>query len=127
MDAAEEHLDAVERAMVALRRTQARRTLARLATGERAGAEPASGLADRVAGSTFEVLDAIESAEQAGVPIGVSGGAAALAVDQPRASRLVAARGGAGGGPRRGRPGGGRGRAPGPGPCGEGAPRGGPA
>ena len=91
MDAAEEHLDAVERAMVAIRRSQARRTLARLAAGERAGAEPASGLGDRVAGSTFEVLDAIESAEQAGVPIGVSGVAAALAVDEPRASRLVAA------------------------------------
>jgi DNA-binding MarR family transcriptional regulator len=37
------------------------------------------------------VLDAIEAAEQAGTPATVSGVAAALNVDQPRASKLVAA------------------------------------
>jgi DNA-binding MarR family transcriptional regulator len=37
------------------------------------------------------VLDAIEAAEQAGSPATVSGVAAALNVDQPRASKLVAA------------------------------------
>jgi DNA-binding MarR family transcriptional regulator len=77
----------VERAMVAIRRSQSRRTLARLA-----GQPPDAG----AGGSAFDVLDAIEAAEQAGSPAGVGGVAAALGVDQPRASRLVAAAVGAG-------------------------------
>src|SRR5436190_13133495 len=72
-------LESVERAMVAIRRSQTRRSLARLA-----GAQDGPG-------SAFDVLDVVEAAEQAGAPIGVSGVAAALAIDQPRASRLVAA------------------------------------
>lgn len=70
---------AVERAMVAIRRSQTRRTLARLAAG---GAESGAGA---------EVLDVIEAAEEAGEPATVTSVAAALNVDQPRASKLVAA------------------------------------
>ena len=72
------NLDAVERAMVAIRRSQTRRSLARLA-----GA-PANG-------AGFDVLDAVEAAEQAGEPATVSAVAAALGIGQPRASKLVAA------------------------------------
>ena len=72
---------AVERAMVAIRRSQTRRTLARLA--EREGRS--------TSGSTFDVLDVVEAAEQAGAPASVSSLAAALPIDQPRASKLVAA------------------------------------
>ena len=78
-----EHVKAVERAMVAIRRSQTRRALTRLAEGrDDAGV---------VSGSAVDVLDAIEAAEQAGTPATVSGVAAALNVDQPRASKLVAA------------------------------------
>jgi DNA-binding MarR family transcriptional regulator len=79
----DEHLKAVERAMVAIRRSQTRRALTRLAEGQHD-----TGV---VAGSAVEVLDAIEAAEQAGTPATVSGVAAALNLDQPRASKLVAA------------------------------------
>lgn len=65
----------VEAAMVAVRRRQARRTLAR-----EAGAPD---------DSTQQVIDAIEAAGTE--PIGVNGIAEALGVDQPRASKLVAA------------------------------------
>ncbi len=65
--------------MVAIRRSQRRRALAR-----RAG-HPAEGTA------VFEVVDAVEAAEEAGVPATVSTIAAALDVAQPRASKLVAA------------------------------------
>ena len=78
----DEHVKAVERAMVAIRRSQTRRALTRLAEGRDAGV---------VGGSAVDVLDAIESAEQAGTPATVSDVAAALNVDQPRASKLVAA------------------------------------
>ena len=67
---------AVEAAMVAVRRRQTRRALAR-AAGASAADTAAQG-----------VLDAVESA--AG-PIGVTGVAEALDVDQPRASKVVAA------------------------------------
>ncbi|WP_432036241.1 MarR family winged helix-turn-helix transcriptional regulator [Streptomyces cucumeris] len=77
-----QHIDEVERAMVAIRRSQSRRSLARLAGGH----SPGSG----TGGAAFDVLDAIEAAEQSGTPATVSGIAAALAVDQPRASKLVA-------------------------------------
>jgi DNA-binding MarR family transcriptional regulator len=79
----DEPVKAVERAMVAIRRSQTRRALTRLAEGrDDAGV---------VGGSAVDVLDAIEAAEQAGTPATVSGVAAALAVAQPRASKLVAA------------------------------------
>lgn len=60
--------------MVAIRRRQARRTFGVQA----GGSDPVQ-----------EVLDAVEAA--GGEPIGVNGVAAALGVDQPRASKLVAA------------------------------------
>ncbi|MEU4570921.1 MarR family winged helix-turn-helix transcriptional regulator [Nonomuraea sp. ATR24] len=68
-------MDAVERveqAMVTIRRRQRRRALARLAG---------------VTGQAFDVLDAIDGAG----PATVSTVAQALGVDQPRASKLVAA------------------------------------
>lgn len=68
---AETHLAAVEQALIAMRRSQSRRALAELAV-------PA-----------FDVLDVIESAERNGAQATVSGVAAALHVDQPRASKLV--------------------------------------
>ena len=64
----------VEAAMIAIRRRQSRRTLA----VESGGADPVQ-----------DVLDAIEAA--APEPLGVNGVAAALGVDQPRASKLTAA------------------------------------
>jgi len=79
----DEHVKAVERAMVAIRRSQTRRALTRLAEEHDD--------TDVVGGSAVDVLDAIEAAEQAGTPATVSGVAAALNVDQPRASKLVAA------------------------------------
>ena len=65
---------AVETAMIALRRRQTRRTFAVQAGGP----DPVQ-----------EVLDAIEGAGSE--PLSVNGVATALAVDQPRASKLVAA------------------------------------
>ena len=67
---------AVEAAMVAIRRRQSRRTLAR-----EAGVAPSDD-------ATQQVLDAVEAAAE---PLGVTAVAAALDVDQPRASKLVAA------------------------------------
>ncbi|MFI7127773.1 MarR family winged helix-turn-helix transcriptional regulator [Nonomuraea sp. NPDC050153] len=69
----DKYVAAVERAMVAIRRRQSRRVLAR-----QQGA----------AGPEYEVLDVIEGA---GGSVTVSTVAQALSVDQPRASRLVAA------------------------------------
>jgi len=82
----DEHVKAVERAMVAIRRSQTRRALTRLAE-RRDDADHA----DVVSSSAVDVLDAIEAAEQAGTPATVSRIAATLDVDQPRASKLVAA------------------------------------
>ncbi|MEU4290719.1 MarR family transcriptional regulator [Kribbella sp. NPDC026596] len=65
---------AVESAMIAVRRRQTRRTFAVQAGGP----DPVQ-----------EVLDAIEAADP--YPLGVNGVAVALGVDQPRASKLVAA------------------------------------
>lgn len=62
--------------MVAIRRSQTRRSLARLAGAATTGTE---------------VLDVVEEAEEAGEPATVTSVAAALNVDQPRASKLVAA------------------------------------
>lgn len=78
-----EPVDDIERAMVAIRRSQSRRSLARLADRD----SPKGAMAK---GAAFDVVDAIEAAEQSGAPATVSGVAAALAVDQPRASKLVA-------------------------------------
>ncbi|MET7337169.1 MarR family winged helix-turn-helix transcriptional regulator [Nonomuraea sp. NPDC005650] len=67
------YVAAVERAMVAIRRRQSRRALARQ---------------QGVVGPEYDVLDVIEGA---GGSVTVSTVAQALSVDQPRASRLVAA------------------------------------
>jgi DNA-binding MarR family transcriptional regulator len=72
----------VEAAMVAIRRRQSRRTLARQCGG---GDLPARDLA------LIAVLDVVEEAEQSGRPATVGTVAAAMDVDQPRASKLVAA------------------------------------
>ena len=64
----------VEAAMIAIRRRQTRRTFA----VQSGGPDPVQ-----------EVLDAIEAAQPD--PLGVNGIATALGVDQPRASKLVAA------------------------------------
>lgn len=86
-----EWLAAVERAMVTVRRSMSRRALARVAErrsrpGRRARDESQAAVGD----AAFAVLDAVEAAEQAGTPASVSSVAAALDVDQPRASKLVA-------------------------------------
>jgi DNA-binding MarR family transcriptional regulator len=89
----DEHIETVERAMVAIRRSQNRRTLARLAAA-RQGARPRGGpgtAADGAAGASADVLDIIEEAEETGGRATVTSVAAALNIDQPRASKLVAA------------------------------------
>jgi DNA-binding MarR family transcriptional regulator len=89
----DEHTQAVERAMVAIRRSQNRRTLARLAAA-RPDARPGGGrgtAADGASGAGADVLDIIEEAEEAGRRATVTSVAAALNIDQPRASKLVAA------------------------------------
>ncbi|MFI0715021.1 MarR family winged helix-turn-helix transcriptional regulator [Streptomyces inhibens] len=73
----DEAVAAVERAMVAIRRSQTRRSLGRLTPPDEDGA---------IDPTLFGVLDAIEDR---GLPCGVTDVAAALGVDQPRASRLV--------------------------------------
>lgn len=88
----DEHVETVERAMVTIRRSQSRRTLARLAavrrpTGKGDGREAATA----APGAGAEVLDVIEEAEEAGDAATVTSVAAALNIDQPRASKLVAA------------------------------------
>src|SRR5215471_6830600 len=83
----------VERAMVAIRRSQNRRTLARLASarqGARPGARPGTAVGG-ASGASADVLDIIEEAEEAGRPATVTSLAATLNIDQPRASKLVAA------------------------------------
>jgi DNA-binding MarR family transcriptional regulator len=77
--------------MVAVRRRQVRRALV--------GGQPTP---------TFDVLDLVEAAEEAGLPPTTTDVAAALHVDQPRASRLVAAAVAAGWIERRADPGDGR-------------------
>jgi len=89
----DKHIETVERAMVAIRRSQNRRTLARLAAGHQ-GARPGGrqGTAtDSAAGASADVLDIIEEAEEADRRATVTSVAAALNIDQPRASKLVAA------------------------------------
>ena len=89
----DEHIETVERAMVAVRRSQNRRTLARLAAA-RQGVRPGDGgktVAEAAGGASADVLDIIEEAEEAGGLATVTSVAAALNIDQPRASKLVAA------------------------------------
>jgi DNA-binding MarR family transcriptional regulator len=83
----EDALVAIEQAMVTLRRSWSRRSLQRrtAATGMAGATGAAAGVGAGEA-AAFQVLDAIE----AGGPLTVNGVADALAVDQPRASRLVA-------------------------------------
>ncbi|MEX3105673.1 MarR family winged helix-turn-helix transcriptional regulator [Streptomyces sp. ST1020] len=77
-------MTAIERALVALRRSQQRRNLARSAEsrGERADDE-------RLPDAVLELLDAVESAADRGASLTVTDAAAALGVDQPRSSRLA--------------------------------------
>ncbi|WNV89532.1 MarR family transcriptional regulator [Umezawaea sp. Da 62-37] len=72
----EDNLATVEHAMVEIRRRQTRRALARTAPAH----DPAA----------FDVLDVIEAAERTDQPATVTTVATDLAVDQPRASKLVA-------------------------------------
>lgn len=81
MAVVEEAVADIERAMVAIRRLQMRRTLQRLSE-RRSGA--------RLDPTLMGVVDVVEEHEDAGMPCTVSAVAAALSVDQPRASRLVA-------------------------------------
>ncbi len=73
-------LAAVEAAMVAIRRRQNRRAIARTSSGVE--------VAER--GALFGVLDLIEEAQQAGRAIALGEIAEGLGIDQPRASKLVA-------------------------------------
>lgn len=75
---------AIEGAVVALRRAQRRRALARLARRRREYDDRA-GLPDAV----FELLDAVAAAAEHGERLTVTELAAQLDVDQPRASRLA--------------------------------------
>ncbi len=70
----------VERAMIAIRRSQQRRALGRIAKAKGRGTPEA----------VHELLDVIEEFAERGEPSTVTALAAALGVDQPRASRLVA-------------------------------------
>lgn len=81
MSADPEDVAAVERALVRIRRLQQRRTLARISE-QRTGT--------RVDPTLTAVVDAVEQHAALGSPCTVSSIAEALAVDQPRASRLVA-------------------------------------
>lgn len=82
-------LGAIEAAMVAIRRSASRRTLSRSASAASAGSGPSDS-------AVFDVIDAVEAAEQTGALASVSDVAAALSVSQPRASLLIAAAVGAG-------------------------------
>ncbi|MFI9506467.1 MarR family winged helix-turn-helix transcriptional regulator [Nocardia sp. NPDC052566] len=73
----QEAVAAVERAMVAIRRSQSRRSLSRMAPPD--GDKP-------IDPTLFGVLDTIEADDR---PCAVNDIAAALGVDQPRASRLA--------------------------------------
>src|SRR5262249_60978947 len=81
----DEHIEMVERAMVAIRRSQNRRTLARLAAA-RQGARPGGRHGTAVDGTGWasaDVLDIIEEAGEAGRRGAVTRGAAAPDNDPP--------------------------------------------
>lgn len=84
--AASDDVATIELAMVAIRRAQTRRAMARLSTrrGVRTGRYAA--LPDAV----FELLDAVDAATTRGSAPTVTETATALGIDQPRASRLTA-------------------------------------
>jgi DNA-binding MarR family transcriptional regulator len=77
---------AIERAMVAIRRSQTRRALAHLSTrrGGRTGRHA------KLPDAVFELLDAVDAATggRGGAPT-VTEAATAMGIDQPRASRLA--------------------------------------
>lgn len=85
IDDREAQIIAIETGVVALRRAQRRRGLARLArrTGQRPGGHAA--LPDAV----FEFLDVLAAAAERGESMTVTDVATQLDVDQPRASRLA--------------------------------------
>jgi DNA-binding MarR family transcriptional regulator len=85
IDDREAQIIAIETGVVALRRAQRRRGLARLArrTGERPGGHAA--LPD----AAFEFLDVLAAAAERGESMTVTDVATQLDVDQPRASRLA--------------------------------------
>jgi DNA-binding MarR family transcriptional regulator len=78
-------ITAIETAVVALRRAQLRRDLARLARRTDAHAGAYAGLPDAV----FELLDLLAAAAERGARHTVTDVATQLDVDQPRASRLA--------------------------------------
>jgi DNA-binding MarR family transcriptional regulator len=82
----EDALDAIEQAMVTLRRSWSRRSLQRRAATAAGTAQAGAAGVGTTEAAAFQVLDAIE----AGGPLTVNRVADALGVDQPRASRLVA-------------------------------------
>ncbi|MEC3974670.1 MarR family winged helix-turn-helix transcriptional regulator [Amycolatopsis sp. H20-H5] len=71
----------VERAMIAIRRSQARRALSKIARPR---------AADAPEQAVMELLDVVEEYTDRGEPSTVTTLGTALGVDQPRASRLVA-------------------------------------
>jgi DNA-binding MarR family transcriptional regulator len=71
---------AVERAMITIRRAMQRRALGRIAKARGLGGPD----------PVHELLDVVEELAERGEPSTVTALAAALGVDQPRASRLVA-------------------------------------
>ncbi|WP_033261054.1 MarR family winged helix-turn-helix transcriptional regulator [Amycolatopsis vancoresmycina] len=70
----------VERAMIAIRRSQQRRALSRIAKARGRGAHD----------PVYELLDVVEELTERGEAGTVTALSAAMGVDQPRASRLVA-------------------------------------
>ena len=73
----------IERTMLAMRRSQTRRSLMKLALNRPDG-QP-------IDSTTFDVCDLVDAAREAGEPVGVREIALGLNVDQPRASKLVSA------------------------------------
>jgi DNA-binding MarR family transcriptional regulator len=76
---------AIEAAVVALRRSQKRRALARLARRDGERSDGRAGLPD----AAYELLDVLAAAAERGEQLTVTEAAAHLDVDQPRASRLA--------------------------------------
>jgi DNA-binding MarR family transcriptional regulator len=84
-DARDAQIIAIETAVIALRRAQRRRDLARLA--RRTGEGPAGHAA--LPDAVFELLDVLAAAAESGASLTVTDVATQLDVDQPRASRLA--------------------------------------
>ena len=90
MSEGQDAVAAIERAMVTMRRSWSRRTLQRRAAAAGIGGTGAAAI-ESAGAAAFQLLDAIEAAADGGEVMTVNGVADALGVDQPRASRLVAA------------------------------------